>query len=33
MHNRVRLVAGSFLVKDPMLSWNEGTRRLREIFE
>jgi deoxyribodipyrimidine photo-lyase len=24
MHNRVRMIAGSFLVKDLLLSWNEG---------
>jgi deoxyribodipyrimidine photo-lyase len=26
MHNRVRMVAGSFLVKDLLLSWIEGAR-------
>jgi deoxyribodipyrimidine photo-lyase len=26
MHNRVRMIAGSFLVKDLMLSWMEGAR-------
>ena len=26
MHNRVRMIAGSFLVKDLMLSWTEGER-------
>jgi deoxyribodipyrimidine photo-lyase len=26
MHNRVRMIAGSFLVKDLLLSWTEGAR-------
>ena len=26
MHNRVRMIAGSFLVKDLLLSWIEGAR-------
>ena len=26
MHNRVRMIAGSFLVKDLMISWTEGAR-------
>jgi deoxyribodipyrimidine photo-lyase len=26
MHNRVRMIAGSFLVKDLLLPWNEGAR-------
>jgi deoxyribodipyrimidine photo-lyase len=26
MHNRVRMIAASFLVKDLLLSWNEGAR-------
>ena len=26
MHNRVRMIAGSFLVKDLLLSWHEGAR-------
>ncbi|MEJ2247072.1 MAG: deoxyribodipyrimidine photo-lyase [Acidobacteriota bacterium] len=26
MHNRVRMIAGSFLVKDLMISWTEGSR-------
>lgn len=26
MHNRVRMIAGSFLVKDLLLSWQEGAR-------
>lgn len=26
MHNRVRMIAGSFLVKDLLLPWTEGTR-------
>lgn len=26
MHNRVRMIVGSFLVKDLLISWNEGAR-------
>lgn len=26
MHNRVRMIAGSFLVKDLLVSWTEGAR-------
>jgi deoxyribodipyrimidine photo-lyase len=26
MHNRVRMIAASFLVKDLLISWTEGTR-------
>ena len=26
MHNRVRMITGSFLVKDLLLSWQEGAR-------
>ena len=32
MHNRVRMIAGSFLVKDLLIDWREGERWLRHLL-